>query len=87
MTRLVLIGLRFYYRVLSIDHGWLGKLLPHRGRVCRFEPSCSEYALQAVECYGAGQGLWLAAKRVSRCHPWGGFGYDPLPKQQEVTVN
>ena len=46
---------------------------------CRFTPTCSEYALQALRKYGAFKGLWLTVKRLVRCHPWGGSGYDPLP--------
>jgi len=49
------------------------------GSGCRFEPSCSDYALQAVRRHGPLSGSWLAAKRVARCHPWGGHGYDPVP--------
>lgn len=47
---------------------------------CRFEPSCSQYALEAVQTHGALRGSWLAVKRIARCHPWGGCGYDPVPK-------
>lgn len=46
---------------------------------CRYAPSCSEYAIQAVRKYGAVKGSWLATKRLMRCHPWGGSGYDPVP--------
>ena len=46
---------------------------------CRYVPSCSEYAIQAVRKYGAIKGSWLAGKRLMRCHPWGGSGYDPVP--------
>jgi len=46
---------------------------------CRFTPSCSEYALDAVRTHGAFDGSWLAAKRVCRCHPWGDCGHDPVP--------
>ena len=47
---------------------------------CRYIPSCSAYALQAVEGHGAFRGGWLALRRLTRCHPWGGFGYDPVPE-------
>jgi len=46
---------------------------------CRFEPTCSEYARQAVQKYGLGKGLWLAFKRVIRCHPYSAGGHDPVP--------
>lgn len=46
---------------------------------CRFYPTCSDYALQALEQHGALKGLWLSVKRISRCHPWGGDGLDPVP--------
>jgi len=46
---------------------------------CRFSPSCSAYAIEAVSRYGALRGGWLALKRIGRCHPWGGSGHDPVP--------
>ena len=46
---------------------------------CRYIPSCSQYAIEAVERHGAIKGGWLAAKRLLRCHPWGGHGFDPVP--------
>jgi putative membrane protein insertion efficiency factor len=46
---------------------------------CRYLPSCSQYAIEAVEKHGAIKGGWLAAKRLLRCHPWGGHGFDPVP--------
>ncbi len=46
---------------------------------CRYMPSCSQYAIEALEKHGAIKGGWLATKRLLRCHPWGGHGYDPVP--------
>ncbi|WP_375402450.1 membrane protein insertion efficiency factor YidD [uncultured Sphingomonas sp.] len=46
---------------------------------CRFDPSCSAYAIGALARYGAAKGGWLAAKRIARCRPWGGWGPDPVP--------
>ena len=51
---------------------------------CRYQPSCSQYALEAVGRHGAAGGSWLALKRIARCHPWGGCGHDPVP---EVSKN
>lgn len=51
------------------------------GRVspCRYVPSCSSYALESLEVHGAARGTWLAIRRLGRCHPWGGHGWDPVP--------
>jgi len=50
-----------------------------RASPCRYVPTCSTYTLEAIESYGAVKGLWLGARRVARCHPWGGQGWDPVP--------
>jgi putative membrane protein insertion efficiency factor len=65
-----LIGLIQFYR-LAIS--------PWLGRACRFEPSCSAYAQEAIHRHGPARGAILAIRRLSRCHPWGGSGYDPVP--------
>ena len=49
------------------------------GPTCRFTPTCSQYALEAFRKYGPFKGFWLSLKRILRCHPWGGSGYDPVP--------
>ena len=52
---------------------------PYTPPSCRFTPTCSEYARQALIKHGPVKGLWLAVRRILRCHPWGGSGYDPVP--------
>ena len=52
---------------------------PLKPPTCRYTPTCSQYALEALKKYGAFKGSWLALKRIARCHPWGGCGYDPVP--------
>jgi len=53
---------------------------------CRFDPSCSTYALEALQQHGAARGSWLAVRRLSRCHPWGGQGWDPVPPNPHAKV-
>ncbi|MBU0751785.1 MAG: membrane protein insertion efficiency factor YidD [Gammaproteobacteria bacterium] len=52
---------------------------PMLARSCRFHPSCSEYAVEALERHGPFKGLWMAVRRIGRCHPWHPGGYDPVP--------
>ena len=75
---ILIFGVRCYRWVLSPAKAFLFGPL---GR-CRFTPSCSEYALEAVGRHGALAGCWLALKRIGRCHPWGGCGHDPVPEKQ-----
>ncbi len=55
------------------------RLAAGRPSPCRFDPSCSTYALEALERHGAARGTWLTIRRITRCHPWGGSGWDPVP--------
>jgi len=59
-------------------------LSPFLGSNCRFQPSCSAYALEAIERHGAWRGSGLAIKRICRCHPWGGAGHDPVPEARHA---
>ena len=78
---LLLLPIRFYQRCIS----------PLTPPSCRFTPTCSEYARQALIKHGPVKGLYLAVRRILRCHPWGGSGYDPVPwlrrGQREKTEN
>lgn len=56
---------------------------PWLGNNCRFEPSCSQYAIEALREHGAFRGTWLTVRRIGRCHPWGGSGYDPVPDKSD----
>ncbi|GGP23892.1 membrane protein insertion efficiency factor YidD [Silvimonas iriomotensis] len=69
MSRLIILLLQIYRYTLS----------PLLGARCRFTPSCSQYAIEAVTRYGAVKGGWLTMRRLARCHPWGGHGHDPVP--------
>jgi hypothetical protein len=75
-VRLLLISLLRAYRFA---------ISPLYGQVCRFHPSCSAYALEAVTVHGAGRGSWLAVRRVGRCHPWAAGGHDPVPPAASGT--
>jgi len=68
--KLVLIGLLKAYRFA---------ISPLYGQVCRYHPTCSAYALEAVTTHGSIKGSWLAVRRIGRCHPWAAGGYDPVP--------
>jgi hypothetical protein len=80
-VKYVLIGLLKAYRLV---------VSPLYGNVCRYYPSCSAYALRAVQVHGAVRGSWLAGRRLLRCHPWTPGGYDPVPGtpewQEEQTL-
>jgi len=68
-SRLLILPIRFYQLAVS----------PHLPSACRYTPTCSQYAVEALRKYGPLKGSWLALRRICRCHPWGGSGYDPVP--------
>lgn len=70
-------------RVLIRAYQWL--IAPVLGANCRFAPSCSEYAHEALGIHGPIRGSWLALCRILRCHPWGGAGYDPVPPRSSLA--
>ena len=75
-ARFAVLLIRAYQVVLS----------PFVGGACRFVPSCSAYAVEAIQTHGAARGLLLTARRVSRCRPFGGHGHDPVPPRTEPSV-
>jgi putative membrane protein insertion efficiency factor len=68
-----LLLIRFYQIAIS----------PYTPASCRFTPTCSNYAVEALKSHGLFKGGWLAVKRISKCHPWGGSGYDPVPEKKD----
>ena len=75
MRRLALLLIRTYQWLLS----------PLLGSNCRFHPTCSAYAAEAISEHGTVRGTWLALRRIGRCHPWGGSGFDPVPPTPHDT--
>jgi putative membrane protein insertion efficiency factor len=69
MKSLFILLVRIYQKIIS----------PLLGANCRYTPTCSQYAIEAIKKYGAFKGGWLAIKRILSCNPWGGHGYDPVP--------
>ncbi len=69
LERILILPIRFYQLAIS----------PHFPAVCRYTPTCSQYAIEAIRKHGPVKGMWLAIKRILRCNPWGGSGYDPVP--------
>jgi putative membrane protein insertion efficiency factor len=65
--------------LIALVRGYRYLLSPWWGGQCRFSPTCSEYAIQALQRHGAWKGSWLATRRISRCHPWHAGGFDPVP--------
>jgi putative membrane protein insertion efficiency factor len=67
--------------LVAVIHGYQ-MLRAGRPSPCRFDPSCSAYAIDALQAHGAARGSVLAVRRLARCHPWGGQGYDPVPQKK-----
>jgi putative membrane protein insertion efficiency factor len=65
--------------LLILIRGYRSGVSPLLPPACRYTPTCSAYAAEAIARYGAARGSWLALRRLLRCHPWGGTGYDPVP--------
>jgi len=63
----------------GLIRGYQWIVSPIVGPRCRYLPTCSEYAAEAIAVHGSARGTWLAIRRIARCHPWGGSGYDPVP--------
>lgn len=65
---------------IQLVRGYRVAISPWLGANCRFDPTCSNYAIEALQNHGLFRGGWLALRRIGRCHPWGGSGHDPVPQ-------
>lgn len=73
LKKIFILPVRFYQLAIS----------PILRPSCRYDPSCSQYMIDAINEWGALKGIWLGLRRIGRCHPWGGYGYDPVPKKNQ----
>ena len=80
MKKLILKLIRFYQKI-HFFHLPIFRFFYLSDSVCRFQPTCAEYAYQAIKNYGIMRGSWLGLKRIIHCHPWHPGGYDPVPSQ------
>lgn len=72
--------------LIGFIRAWRFAISPLYGQVCRYHPSCSAYALEAVTEHGAVRGTWLSVRRIGRCHPWAAGGYDPVPPRKGASA-
>jgi uncharacterized protein len=77
LSGLLIIPVKLYQWIIS-------PILPNS---CRYDPTCSAYMIEAIKVHGPLKGLWLGSKRIGRCHPWGGSGYDPVPEKKHSCGN
>ena len=76
LSRVLILPIKFYQQSIS----------PMFPPACRYTPTCSQYAVEAISVHGPLKGLWLAIRRILRCHPWGGHGYDPVPPRESNKI-
>ena len=69
--------------LILLIRGYQLIISPLLGSNCRFMPTCSEYAMESLKAHGVIKGTFLAVKRIGKCHPWGGHGYDPIPNKMD----
>lgn len=74
----------FSYLLIGLVKFYQWGISPFFQSSCRFHPTCSQYMIEAIQTWGPVKGTWLGLKRISKCHPWGDSGYDPVP-QKEVS--
>ncbi|MDA9804204.1 membrane protein insertion efficiency factor YidD [Flavobacteriaceae bacterium] len=84
-----MINIKFYLKKIQIVpfiliiKGYQKLISPLIPATCRYDPTCSHYAIKALKIHGLLKGGWLAIKRIGSCHPWGGSGFDPVPEKKE----
>ncbi|MFM7104568.1 MAG: membrane protein insertion efficiency factor YidD [Flavobacteriales bacterium] len=76
LTRPVILVIKGYQKFIS----------PLLGKNCRYIPTCSSYMIEALTEWGLLRGMWMGIRRILRCHPWGGFGHDPVPKRNNQII-
>ena len=76
LSRMLILPIKFYQQSIS----------PMFPPACRYTPTCSQYAVEAITVHGPLKGLWLSIRRILRCHPWGGHGYDPVPPRENNKI-
>ena len=69
-----------FIAIIKSYQKWISPLLPAR---CRYQPTCSQYCIEALSIHGLFKGFFLGIRRILRCHPWGGSGHDPVPKSKD----
>ncbi|MFN5579472.1 MAG: membrane protein insertion efficiency factor YidD [Akkermansiaceae bacterium] len=79
VSKILILFIRFYQLAIA---PWLRFMAGGNG-MCRHDPSCSHYGIEALKIHGPIKGSWLILKRLLRCHPWGTHGYDPVPKKHQ----
>lgn len=79
-TKILKVMLKSFFVLPIKIYQWL--ISPLLGQNCRHEPTCSQYTIEAINEWGVIKGIYLGTKRISKCHPWGTFGYDPVPKRK-----
>jgi putative membrane protein insertion efficiency factor len=76
MSYMLILLIRLYQKMIS----------PFLAPRCRFDPTCSHYAIHAIEFHGLARGTWMALKRISKCHPWGQWGFDPVQRPEHEPL-
>ena len=80
------LSLLFTHLFIAVIRGYQIIISPYISNSCRFAPTCSQFAVEAISCHGPVAGIFLTSKRILKCHPWGDTGYDPVPRKVKASV-